>query len=129
MQRKSGMIAGIGIDIIEVERMGEKLAKENGFVDKVFSKQEQQWCDDKPNRLEHYAARFAAKEAFLKATGKGMMLTYDLHKIEIVTDEDGKPLLVLRDELRTMQQVHGWKIHVSLSHIKSAACAVVVLTQ
>lgn len=123
------MIAGVGIDIIEVERVGEKLAKENGFVDKVFSKREQEWCDDKPNRLEHYAARFAAKEAFLKATGRGLTLTYDLCKIEIIHDEHGKPELILRDELHTMQHVNGWKFHVSLSHVKSAACAVVVIEQ
>ena len=123
------MIAGIGIDIIEVDRVSEKLDKENGFIDKVFSKREQEWCDDKPNRLEHYAARFAAKEAFLKATGKGMTLTYDLHKIEVISDQAGKPELILCDDLRTMQHVNGWKIHVSISHIKSAACAVVILEQ
>jgi len=121
------MIAGVGIDIIEIDRVGEKIAKQNGFLEKVFSDGEQHFCNDKTNRIEHYAARFAAKEAFLKATGKGMTLTYDLSKIEILSDNDGKPFILLHDDLRTMQHVHGWKIHVSLSHIKSAACAVVVL--
>ena len=55
--------------MIEVERVAAKIAKESGFRELVFSKNEIKYCEDKTNKSEHYAARFAAKEAFFKALG------------------------------------------------------------
>lgn len=60
------MITGIGTDLIEVERVAGKINKEEGFRELVFSPAEIAYCETKTNKFQHYAARFAAKEAFLK---------------------------------------------------------------
>lgn len=122
------MIEGIGIDIIEVERVAEKVQKNNGFREKVFSAGEIAFCEKEGRGFEGYAARFAAKEAFLKASGKGLTSGYDLCDIEIVNDALGRPEICLRNTFAELADVSGWKrIHVSFSHIKAAACAVVVI--
>jgi holo-[acyl-carrier protein] synthase len=122
------MIVGTGIDIIEVSRIGEKLAKENGFTSKVFSKHEIELCNMLANADQHYAARFAAKEAFLKATGLGLTAGYDLHEIEIVNNQAGKPEIRLNGNFETLALKNEWKkIHLSLSHLQAIACAVVII--
>src|SRR5436189_6308039 len=116
------MITGIGIDIIEVERVAEKLGKD-GFKEKVFSKTEMIYCDAQgANKAQHYAARFAAKEAFLKAMGKGLQLSHELSEIEIATNADGKPELRLLGALSNLCK--NQTLLVSLSHVQSTACAV-----
>jgi holo-[acyl-carrier protein] synthase len=122
------MIIGTGIDIIEVDRVAEKLTKVSGFRDKIFSIGESQYCESKPNANEHFAARFAAKEAFLKATGKGLTITYDLFEIEVVHDELDRPSIKLNGNVARIAGENGWnKIHLSLSHVKSMACAFVII--
>lgn len=122
------MIIGTGIDIIEVARVAGKVAKENGFTQKVFSAAEISFCESKANRNEHYAARFAAKEAFLKATGLGLTLGYELNGIEITSDAAGKPGIMLHGNFKTRAAENGWnKIHLSLSHVQAMACAVVII--
>jgi holo-[acyl-carrier protein] synthase len=121
------MIIGIGIDIIEVDRVAEKIGKANGFKEKIFSPDEIAFCD-KGNSFENYAVRFAAKEAFLKATGKGLLLGHELKHIEVVHDENGKPFVRLHDHFAKLASDNNWnQIHLSLSHIKAAACAVVII--
>lgn len=122
------MIVGNGIDIVEVSRIAEKLSKGDAFRDKIFSKEEIEYCERCAVPSESYAARFAAKEAFLKATGKGMMLGYDLNEIEIINNEDGKPFIKLSGNFKNYFDENGWKsIHVSLSHIQKTACAFVII--
>lgn len=124
------MIIGTGIDIIEVDRVAEKLGKGNGFREKVFSENEIAFCETMANKAEHYAARFAAKEAFLKATGRGLHETYDLFEIEVTNDDLGKPYIRLAGVLATKAVTNRWKkIHVSLSHLKTIACAVVIIEE
>jgi holo-[acyl-carrier protein] synthase len=121
------MIVGIGIDMIEVQRVMDKVNKDNGFKEMVFSSNEIQFCN--ANRAaENYAARFAAKEAFLKATGLGLLLGNDLCNIEVVNDANGKPEINLFGIFKTHAEKNGWnKIHVSLSHLQQVACAVVII--
>jgi holo-[acyl-carrier protein] synthase len=122
------MIVGIGIDIIEVERVAEKVAKDNGFKEKVFSEHERSVCDSRADRNENYAARFAAKEAFLKATGKGLSAGFELSCIEVTNDPLGKPEIRLSGIFKVLASENGWnKIHLSLSHVKAMACAVVII--
>lgn len=124
------MIVGVGIDLIEVDRVMEKISKDQGFREKVFSSREIDFCEPKVNRGENYAARFAAKEAFLKATGQGFALGYNLSDIEISHDASGRPLLVLNGSFRQLASDNKWnKIHLSLSHLATVACAVVVIEQ
>jgi holo-[acyl-carrier protein] synthase len=123
------MIAGIGIDIIEVERVGEKIARDKGFREKIFSQNEISFCELKgENKAQHYAARFAAKEAFLKATGFGLLLGADLSEIEVVNADSGKPSFFLTGNFKDKAQQNQWnKIHLSFAHIQAVACAIVVI--
>jgi holo-[acyl-carrier protein] synthase len=65
------MIFGIGTDLIEIERVADRIEKKTGFRELVFTPNEINYCEAKTFKYEHYAARFAAKEAFLKAIGTG----------------------------------------------------------
>jgi holo-[acyl-carrier protein] synthase len=122
------MIVGVGIDIIEVDRVAEKTGKENGFREKVFSAREIVLCEAQANKAQHYAGRFASKEAFLKATGKGLTLGLDLKDIEVIQDELGKPFIELHGNFREEALRNQWnKIHLSISHVQAMACAVVIL--
>jgi holo-[acyl-carrier protein] synthase len=124
------MITGLGIDMIEVERVLEKINKNNGFRERIFSENEIQFCSSQLHQGENYAARFAAKEAFLKATGCGLTLGYNLCDIEIVNDINGKPSIVLKGSFKAMAVKNNWNtIHLSLSHLKATACAVVIIEQ
>jgi holo-[acyl-carrier protein] synthase len=122
------MIAGLGIDIIEVERIEAKIGKESGFRELVFSENEILYCDSKKNKFQHYAARFAAKEAFFKALGTGWLEGTLFNEIEIMNNEEGKPgLVLLGSTLQTIVEMGIVKILVSLSHVKKMATAVVII--
>jgi holo-[acyl-carrier protein] synthase len=124
------MIIGVGIDMIEVERVAGKVRKDNGFKEKVFSEAEINHCERMAISSQHYAARFAAKEAFLKAAGGGLTLGYDLNEIEVLNDESGKPQIVLKGKFKLLAVQNGWnKLNVSLSHVQAMACAVVIIEQ
>ena len=122
------MLAGLGTDLTEVERIAEKINKRSGFREMVFSKTEIAYCESKTNKFEHYAARFAAKEAFFKALGTGWLKGTQFNEVEITNDESGKPALVLLG--KTKKTLSAWgisKILVSLSHLKTIASAVVII--
>jgi holo-[acyl-carrier protein] synthase len=122
------VIVGIGIDIIEVERVIEKVDKDNGFRERIFSRLEIDDCERKGRRAENYAGRFVAKEAFLKATGLGLTLGHALSDIEVSNDEFGKPCLTLHGSFQQEAGMRGWaKIHLSITHISAVAAAVVVI--
>ena len=124
------MIKGVGIDIIEVQRVLEKINKGNGFKEKIFSVEEIAYCDAHATNGESYAARFAAKEAFLKATGQGLLLGHDLAEIVIMNDPAGRPFIELRGSFREEAIRNDWnKIHLSFSHVHAVACAVVIIEQ
>lgn len=122
------MITGIGTDIVEVERIAEKIGREQGFRELVFAAGEIIYCEKKANKYEHYAARFAAKEAFFKAMGTGWAEGTAFNEIEITNDENGKPSLSLTGSTARWVQEKGiGAISVSLSHIKATATAVVII--
>lgn len=122
------MITGIGMDMIEVERIAEKIGKEAGFREFVFSIKEIAYCEAKTNKFEHYAARFTAKEAFLKAMGTGWVNGTAFNEIEIIHNTDGKPELILSGNTAALfAKLQRGKISVSLSHLKSMASAIVVI--
>ena len=121
------MITGIGTDIVETERIAKAIEKEQGFRELVFSKNEIAYCESKTNKYQHYAARFAAKEAYLKAIGTGWKNGTAFNEIEIFHTENGKPELQLLG--KTAFTIGSVKIFVSLSHIKSLATAVVVVEE
>jgi len=123
------MIAGLGTDIIEVDRIAGKISGSAGFREEVFSKKEIDYCERKTNKFEHYAARFAAKEAFFKAIGTGWIKDTAFNEIEITNDENGKPGLDLlgRTQKSIADAFGSIKIFVSLSHLATMAVAVVII--
>jgi holo-[acyl-carrier protein] synthase len=122
------MIVGVGIDLIEVERVAEKIGKKSGFKELVFSKAEIDYCESKANKFEHYAARFAAKEAFFKALGTGWKNGTAFNEVEITNDEKGKPALsFLGTTAASITEMKLGNISVSLSHLKAMASAVVII--
>lgn len=121
------MISGIGIDMIETDRVAEKIGKDHGFREYVFSEGEILYCESCANKAEHYAARFAAKEALLKALGKGLASELKLNDIEVLNEESGKPKFVFHGAaLAIIDKLEFTAIHLSLSHLKSIASAIVI---
>ena len=127
------MIAGLGMDLIEVDRVAAKIGREAGFRELVFSKKEIDYCESKTDKFVHYAARFAAKEAFFKALGTGWAEGTAFNEVEVTHDAAGKPGLsllgatagaVAADPLAAGKAM---KISVSLSHLKAMASAVVII--
>lgn len=122
------MIYGIGTDIIEVSRIHAVMEKDIGFRDKIFTSGEITYCETKRYKYENYAARFSAKEAFMKAIGTGWRFGIRFADIEVYHDEFGKPLIRLYGKAEELGKIEGIsKIHVSLSHVKEIATAVVIV--
>ena len=123
------MIVSIGIDIIEVYRISETLARTPRFVERVYTASEREYCESKgAAAAQSYAARFAAKEAFLKALKTGWRGKITWHDIEIVSDEMGVPSLKISGEARVILENSGAnQIHLSLSHTTDHAVAQVIL--
>ncbi len=116
-----------GVDIIEVKRLEKAIiSTDENFLDRVYTKEEIQYCNSKGiTKYEHYAARFAAKEAVLKAVSSGLNSKYDLDwkDVEILNDKEGRPYVNLKNEIKSKVE-----IDLSLSHIKEYAVANCVAT-
>jgi len=124
------MIAGIGVDIVEVSRL-ERAIGEYGdrFVNRVFTGREIEYCERVARKAERYATRFAAKEAARKALGAATPIAaLSWHDVEIISSTEGAPQLQFHG--RAAEIVEKLKIvsaHVSLSHERGQAVAFVVL--
>lgn len=122
------MIAGIGTDIIEVERVTASIEKEHGFRELVFSINEINYCESKTHKYEHYAVRLAAKEALGKALGTGWLEGTNINEAEVLNDDKGRPYLHFSGETKiTIEAMNFMAFHVSVSHTKTMATAVVVI--
>lgn len=110
----------IGVDIEDINRFEGKGQK---FLDRLFTKNEQQYCLSKPNPPSHFAVRFCAKEAVIKALNSSGIKHPQQNKIEIVHDINGCPKILIHDE-----KFSDINFEVSLSHDKSKAVAFVVLS-
>ena len=122
------MILGIGTDLLDVARMASELEESShGFRDSVFTEGEILYCEGRRYPARHFAARFAAKEALLKALG-GAGTPGALLEVEVSRGADGRPRLLLHGRLReTAERLGVEKVHVSLSHTAALATASVVL--
>lgn len=109
------MIKGLGVDIIEVSRIKQSIEKNSNFKNRIFTEKEIEYCEKFKEPYTHYAARFAVKEAFFKATG----LKIPFNEISVVNREDGSPYIQLKEKLKG-------NIVVSITHIRELAVAVVV---
>lgn len=123
------MIISIGIDIIEVARIREVLLRTPRFADRVFTAAERAYCDSRGVvAAQHYAARFAAKEAALKALQTGWRGGISWQDVEISARESGAPYLIFRGEvLAVFEKFGATATHLSMSHTSEHAIAQVVL--
>ena len=124
------MIAGIGTDVVEVERIREKLSRSEHFRDHVFAADESAYCEKQKNPAMHFAARWAVKEAFLKAFGLKFIGNHRLPEIETRHDADGKPHLHLHGKTAEEFASRGFRCsHLSISHTEHYAVAFVLIEQ
>ena len=123
------MILGIGTDLAEVSRVKESVARFGSrFLDRVYTLREQEYALSKANAAERLAARFAAKEAGMKALGTGWSRGVRWRDIEVVNEGSGRPVLHFRGIAREIAEAIGTKrISVSLTHTAKMAFAVVIL--
>lgn len=114
--------------MIETARIAETLGRNRGFKEKIFSTAEIEYCERMAEPMQHFAGRFAAKEALLKALGFGLTGYLDLKDAAVENNELGAPYFNFAGEMNTIiQERQVGKIHVSISHIHLAASAVVIL--
>ncbi len=123
------MIVSIGVDIIEVYRIRETIERTPRFAERVYTADERAYCEAKgAAAAQSYAARFAAKEAFLKALKTGWRGRITWRDIEIISDEAGVPSLKISGEASVVLENTGAnRIHLSLSHTTDHAVAQVIL--
>ncbi len=117
-----------GTDIIEISRIKAAIQKENtDFINRIYTEKEIEYCESKnENKYEHYAARFAAKEAIFKAISQLLDNKYDIawKNIEILNTEDLKPIVNFLDfEIKGINN-----IDISISHCKEYAIAMVTVS-
>lgn len=123
------MIYGIGIDLVENKRIGHMIERwGDKFLYRVFSEEEIRYCNRHAESQIHYGARFAVKESFLKAVGVGLGRGIKLNEIQILNEESGKPNLILTGGAGRFYVKAGiQKNHVSITHTKNYASAIVLL--
>ncbi len=123
------MIYGIGTDIASTARFQRFLDEgNNALLERLFTSSERSICHGRKDSASCLAARFAAKEAFLKAMGTGLRNGISWHDMEVVNDALGKPELVLSGKASELFQAHGLgKPLLSMSHDGGHAVAMVVL--
>jgi holo-[acyl-carrier protein] synthase len=123
------VIISIGIDIIEVARIREVLLRTPRFAERVFTRAERDYCDSRGVvAAQHYAARFAAKEAALKALQTGWRGGISWQDVEVSARESGAPYLIFTGHVLTVFDKFGASTaHLSISHTSEHAIAQVVL--
>lgn len=112
-----------GVDIVEISRFDTEQLSSPRFMELCFTRDEQRFCLTSANPAEHFAARFAAKEAVIKAIS-GIEKTLVYSEIEICNREDGRPFVKLHSDDSLLNKIN---IDVSISHSKTMAIAFVVI--
>lgn len=123
------MICGLGIDLVDIDRM-EKIIERWGdpFLNRIFTSGEIGYCSGRARSAGHYAARFAAKEAFLKSLGMGLFEGIGFQEVEVILLDSGKPELRLHGKAQSIAAGRGLSLlWLSLSHSGRTATAVVLL--
>lgn len=118
---------GLGVDIVEISRMRTILERTPSFARRAFSEEEVVYCESQADPAKHYAARFAAKEAALKALGTGFSCGIGLRDVEVGRSGKGRPKLVLKARaLEIAQELGVIDMPLSLSHTANDAVACVI---
>lgn len=116
----------IGLDVIEIERVARTLGRYEAFRERCFTEAERAYCESRPNPAQHYAARFAGKEAVGKALGFGVARAFAWKDVEI----DGRPKPGVQLSGRVEEWAHragAGAIDLSMTHSKGLAAAVCVV--
>ena len=123
------MTVAVGVDVVDLDRFESVMTRQKSFLDRVFTAGEREYCDRAKAtsvRCQRYAARFAAKEAVMKALGCGLG-AYGFHDVEVARDDDsGEPSLLVKGKAAVLADERGitrWM--VSLSHSDLVAIALV----
>lgn len=120
---------GLGIDVVEIARIRAILDRTPCFVEKVYSEAERAYCDAKALPEVHYAARFAAKEAVLKALGTGFSEGVGVRDVEVCRTAKGKPYVVLSGRAKEIARNLGVRelpISLTYTHTEAVACAMAI---
>lgn len=118
------MLASLGVDIIEIDRVRQALRRQPRLADKLFTPAERAYCQRRADPAPHYAARFAAKEATAKAIGRPLRW----HDVEVVVSPTGRPGIHLRATAAELSRAdRGGRLLLSLSHSRDYALACVGL--
>jgi holo-[acyl-carrier protein] synthase len=112
----------IGTDIEQISRIARALARSPQFALRVFTAGERAYCTGKAHPAQHFAARFCAKEALVKALGGA---SFSWQEVEVTREQGGPPRLLTHGQ--AAQALQGREVHVSLSHAGDYAMAVVVI--
>jgi holo-[acyl-carrier protein] synthase len=125
------MIIGAGVDIVEISRIKNAAKKwKKSFLKKIFTDKELQYSNEKTSSYQHLAARFAAKEAMVKALGSGLTSRMEWRDIEIWNEASGKPNVRLDGEVKRISDSMGVKdVIISMSHTRTYAIANVILVK
>lgn len=125
------MIFGIGIDAIEVERIEKSIATYGDqFLNRIYSEYEVKYSMRRVHHGEHFAARFAAKEAFAKALGTGVRRGFVWREVSVAHEIGGRPYIQLSGAMaERAKKIVGenFRVHLSISHTKSIGEAIVVI--
>lgn len=120
---------GLGVDIVEIARMAKIIKRSPAFVEKVYSAAERAYCDGHSHPEVHYATRFAAKEAVLKALGTGFSEGIGWLDVEVRRTSKGRPYAVLTGRAREVAREQGVReipISLSYTHTDAVACAMAI---
>ncbi|MDE0846319.1 MAG: holo-[acyl-carrier protein] synthase [Candidatus Poriferisodalaceae bacterium] len=119
-------VIGIGLDVVDVERMRTVLSRRAAIKERLFTRSEQHYAEASIDSVQRFAARFAAKEAVMKALGVGLG-SVKFRDIEVVKLDSGKPTLELHGQAAVLADLAGIrKWHLSMSHTALVAEAIVV---
>lgn len=120
------MVAGIGVDIVVVQDLRRRMERSAGLEERVFDPAESSWCRGMADPWQHFAARFAAKEAVMKALGTGWSGGVGFRDIVVVRDAEGPPRVELRGEAGRRVASADGRVSISLSHAGGTAIAFAV---
>ncbi len=132
IQNNIASVIGVGIDIVDVARIQKLLTNHEGsFLERTFTEVEIQYCKKFANSAQHFAARFAAKEAMVKALGTGFVGNITLKSVSVENNQDTSAPIAVLDNFakQRMKELGATKMLISLTHLKDYAQAIAILSK
>jgi holo-[acyl-carrier protein] synthase len=122
------MLVGIGIDLVKIDRIDKALKNHAGFLEKVFTDKEREYCVRQKYPAQHFAARFASKEAVLKAIGTGWSAGVKWTDMEVLHGDGGGPIVNIAGRVKDLMDLRGVnQVLISYSHDEGYAVAQAIL--